>query len=268
MQPYQLPTESSIVLDRAIFRLTGAEAQHYLNGQCSQDVNLATTDTAVYAVVTNFKGKMDGDCYLRRHKEDILIDAPAELREDLFMRLDRYIIADDAELTDVTNTFDIVHHISDKGTWAVNRFGQNGSDTLETKGATKGTLAPAEVEMARISHAIPAWAAELDHDTLPPEAGLEERAISYTKGCYTGQEVISRMRSAGKTNRHLVLLSLTKELPVGSPLLSKGATKEKPAGIITSTCEIDGKQIALAYRKRKYQDITTFSVGNTTAVVL
>lgn len=258
MQPFTLPTDSTAVLDRAIFKLTGADAQRYLNGQCSQDVSLATDSTAVYAVVTNFKGKMDGDCYLRRHEGDIFIDAPAALREDLFMRLDRYIIADDAELTDVTDSFDIVHAFSENGTWSVNRFGQDGSDSLVAKGSTTGSLNSEELEKARISHAIPAWGSELDNDTLPPEAGLEERAISYTKGCYTGQEVISRMKSAGKTNRHLVLLSLEKELPVGSPLLCEGATEEKPAGVITSTCEIDGKQIALAYRKRKFQDVTNF----------
>lgn len=258
MQPFTLPADSTAVLDRALFKLTGADAARYLNGQCSQDVNLATESSAVYAVVSNFKGKMEGDCYLRRYQGDILIDAPAALREDLFMRLDRYLIADDAELTDVTDSFDLVHSISENGTWSVNRFGQDGSDSLVAKGSATSTLSMDDLEKARISHAIPAWGAELDNDTLAPEAGLEARAISYTKGCYTGQEVISRMRSSGKTNRHLVLLTLDKALPVGTPLLCEGATTEKPAGVITSVCEIDGQQIALAYRKRKFQDVTQF----------
>ena len=256
--PFTLPADSTAVLDRAIFKLTGADAARYLNGQCSQDVSLATDSTAVYAVVSNFKGKLEGDCYLRRHEGAIFIDTAAELREDLFMRLDRYIIADDAELIDVTDEFDLVHTISENGTWSVNRFGQDGSDSLVAKGSATGTLSSDDLEKSRISHAIPAWGAELDNDTLPPEAALESRAVSYTKGCYTGQEVISRMKSSGKTNRHLVLLSLDKALPTGTPLLCEGATAEKPAGVITSVCEIDGKQIALAYRKRKFQDITKF----------
>ena len=178
------------------------------------------------------------------------------------MRLDRYIIADDAELSDITDSFDILHTIEGKikNSWSTQRFGQNGVDQLLAKGtAVDTTLDAEEIKKSRISHKVPAWGAELDNETLPPEAALEQRAISYTKGCYTGQEVISRMRSAGKTNRHLVLLELECPMPIGSALLCEGATEEKPAGTITSICEIDGKQIALAYRKRKFQDQTAFT---------
>ena len=264
MQPFTLPADSTTLLDRAIFKLTGADAVRYLNGQCSQDVALATEQQAVYASISNFKGKMDGDCYIRRHQGDILIDCPIELRENLFMRLDRYIIADDAELTDVTDDFRVLHTIESSSTleqsWTALRFGQTGVDTLVSKNETPSTtLTNEDLEKSRISHRIPAWGTELDNDTLPPEAGLEARAISYTKGCYTGQEVISRIRSAGKTNRHLVLLELDESSSIGAPLLCEGSTAEKPAGTITSLCEIDGKQIALAYRKRKFQDVTQFT---------
>ena len=140
------------------------------------------------------------------------------------------------------------------------RCGANCLEQFFAKGsAPTATLDPAEIEKSRISHKIPLWGAELDNETLPPEASLEARAISYTKGCYTGQEVISRIRSAGKTNRHLVLLEIGDSMSIGSPLLCQGATEDKPAGNITSTCEINGKQIALAYRKRKFQDITQFN---------
>lgn len=271
MPPYELPADSTILLKRAIFKLTGSDAQRYLNGQCSQDVSLATEHEAKYAVVTNFKGKLDGDCYIRRHQGDILIDCPLELREDLFIRLDRYIIADDAELEDISEQYELVHTVgepSDASGWTSNRIGQSGYDQLYLKGASPATeLSHAEFEKARITHAIPLWGAELDNDVLPPEAGLEDRAISYTKGCYTGQEVISRMRSAGKTNRHLVQLELSEAIPSGTPLLCEGATLEKPAGTITSVCEINGKQIALAYRKRKHQDIASFTAGAASATV-
>lgn len=270
MSAYKLPVDSTKLLDRAIFQLTGEDAERYLNGQCSQDVRLTTESLALYAVVTNFKGKLDGDCYIRRHQGAILIDCPAELREDLFMRLDRYIIADDAELTDVTDSFDIIHTIEPssqlENSWSAMRFGQDGVDQFFAKGAAPAeSLSCEETEKSRITHKIPAWGSELDNDTLPPEASLEARAISYTKGCYTGQEVISRMRSAGKTNRHLVLLELETAAPIGSALLCEGATQEKPAGMITSTCEVNGKQIALAYRKRKFQDTTQFNNASVVA---
>jgi folate-binding protein YgfZ len=271
MLPYTLPEGSKIVLDRAIFKLTGADAQRYLNGQCTQDVALASDTEAVYALVTNFKGKLDGECYIRRYESDILIDCPLELREDLFMRLDRYIIADDAELTDITDTYDIIHTIgsSPENSWSCNRVGQAGYDYLVDKGSSsENSISNTDWEKARISHAVPVWGAELNNDVLPPEAGLESRAISYTKGCYTGQEVISRMRSAGKTNRHLVLLEIDQAVAPTTSLLCEGSSAEKPAGNITSICEIDGKQIALAYRKRKYQDTNNFTAGDANARVI
>lgn len=273
MQPYLLPADSTKLLDRAIFKLTGADAERYLNGQCSQDVRLTTESSALYAVVTSFKGKLEGDCYIRRHLGAILIDCPVELREDLFMRLDRYIIADDAELIDITDSFDLFHTIDPSSQiengWSCLRFGQSGVDQLFAKGQSpQESLNVEETEKSRITHKIPVWGAELDNDTLPPEASLESRAISYTKGCYTGQEVISRMRSAGKTNRHLVLLELETPVDLGSVILCEGATEEKPAGVVTSICQIDGKQIALAYRKRKFQDTKQFTIGSITAKVV
>ena len=271
MQAYSLPKGSTILLNRAIFKLIGSDAIRYLNGQCTQDVKLASTSQALYALVTNFKGKLDGDCFIRLHQNTLLIDTPIELREELFMRLDRYIIADDAQLIDITDELELVHTINpdSENSWSINRFGQDGSEHLIPKGSFEGeSLDPIEVEKARISHAIPLWGAELDNTTLPPDAGLEARAISYTKGCYTGQEVISRMRSAGKTNRHLVLLEIDKPVPTGTQLLCPGATEEKPAGSITSCVIIDGKQIALAYRKRKHQETSRFTAARAVATVI
>ncbi|MFC4993681.1 YgfZ/GcvT domain-containing protein [Rubritalea tangerina] len=273
MQPFTIASGSQALLTRAIFQLSGPDAERYLNGQCTQDVSLASTTSAVYALVTNFKGKLDGDCYIRRHEDALLIDCPIDLRESLFMRLDRYIIADDAELTDLTDQYKVLHTIAEtppsNDAWTCLRFGQDGYDQLVTPDYPAPTnTTPDQLEKARISHKIPLWGAELDHDTLPPEAGLEQRAISYTKGCYTGQEVISRMRSAGKTNRHLVLLKLTDSSPAGTPLTCEGATPDKPAGSITSTCVINETQIALAYRKRKFQEHSTFTTDTATATVI
>lgn len=276
MLPYTLPPDSHLALRRAIFRLTGPDASTYLNGQISQDIRLATDTNAIYATINNFKGKMDGDAYIRRHGDCLIIDADITLRDSLLTRLDRYIIADDAVIEDVTDEYQLIHILQSStpldAAYTCNRFGQNGCDLLLPIGASpqlSGQLVSAEeIEKVRISHRIPAWGNELDHDTLPPEAGLESRAISYSKGCYTGQEVISRIRAAGKTNRHIVLLQLDSPLPPSTTLLCEGATLDKPAGYITSTCSIDTTHIALAFRLRKFQEQTQFNAGAVAARVI
>jgi folate-binding protein YgfZ len=135
-------------------------------------------------------------------------------------RLDKYLIADDVELID------------------------------ESEEDSAYTLCLNETR--RILEGIPKWPNELFPGLLPPDAGLEETAISYTKGCYTGQEVISRMKRAGKTNKHLVRLNLDKPLiPTNSKLIVDG----KEAGWITSVATLEsGQDIALGYRLRKFKD--------------
>jgi tRNA-modifying protein YgfZ len=251
--------------DRAIFKVTGNDAERYLNGQVSQDVRLASDKVAVYSIVANFKGKLEGDFFVRKYQGDLLIDACASQRESLFARLDKYLIADDAEILDVSDDYHFCHVIGEcehefsQPSWVCNRYGENGKDylflTSENLPLAYGDL---ECEKLRISNKIPLWGKELDGDTLPPEASLEARAISYTKGCYTGQEVISRMKSAGKTNRHLVgFLSEVKiEVPLNLSILV--GDEGKPAAIITSACEIDGKWIGLGFRTRKAESVQEF----------
>jgi folate-binding protein YgfZ len=250
---------------RAIFRVTGNDAERYLNGQVSQDVKLASESAAVYSIVANFKGKLEGDFFIRRHQGDLLIDTCESQREALFLRLDKYLIADDAEIVDVSDEYHFCHVIGNSEhefphlSWECDRYGEAGTDYLfpasENLPLATGDL---KCEQLRISNRIPLWGNELDGNTLPPEASLESRAISYTKGCYTGQEVISRMKSAGKTNRHLV--GIRSELAIITPLnlLVAVGDEGKPAAVVTSACEIDGKWIGLGYRTRKAEAVSEF----------
>ena len=67
-------------------------------------------------------------------------------------------------------------------------------------------------EIARVEAGVPRFGIDMDGNTLPPEAGLEKRAISYTKGCYIGQEIIARIRTYGRVNRSLVGYELDVDL--------------------------------------------------------
>jgi tRNA-modifying protein YgfZ len=111
------------------------------------------------------------------------------------------------------------------------------------------------MENLRIEQGIPRWGNELSENVLPNEAGLETRAISFTKGCYLGQEVISRIKSLGHVNRRLRGL-----LPVGGVFLESGdklvGTEEagKEIGFITSVGRnraLD-RAIALGYVRRGF----------------
>jgi len=110
----------------------------------------------------------------------------------------------------------------------------------------------AALNVLRTEAGIPWYGAELQDTTLPVEAGLESRAISYTKGCYVGQEIIERIRSRGHVNRKLMglLLEGAGVPAVGTKLIVEG----KEAGEITTAVYSPtfGRAIALAYVRREY----------------
>jgi len=118
----------------------------------------------------------------------------------------------------------------------------------------------ASAEVFRVEEGIPRWGRELTEEIIPIEANLEARAIDYEKGCYIGQEVISRIKMSGQTNKRLCgLVSLR-----GAPLLTGmkltvTGEKSKEAGWITSATRSErlGREIALGYVKRGFNSTAT-----------
>ncbi|MFZ4763387.1 MAG: YgfZ/GcvT domain-containing protein [Roseimicrobium sp.] len=214
---------------RAKFRLSGADRVRYLNGQVTNDVRKATATSAVYACITNAKGRIEADVFIHATPDGyLLVDAEAALRDTLAARLDRYIVADDVTLEDVTDAWCLWHVFGPlqdafQKWWAGNeavfspvkckRFGIAGLDfwapNLNSLGALPSTLlSPADAETLRIVRGLPRWPSELTVDTFPQEAGIEATAMDFSKGCYIGQEVLSRIKMSGKMPRRLVRFSV------------------------------------------------------------
>jgi folate-binding protein YgfZ len=109
-------------------------------------------------------------------------------------------------------------------------------------------------EAERIEKGIPKWGAELMEGMLPPEAGLDATDISYSKGCYIGQEVISRIKSAGKVNRRLTKFVFDGEGKIGEITNTDG----KVCGEVTS---VSGN-LGLGYLKRGVEKHLILQVGD------
>ncbi|HEY5892438.1 MAG TPA: hypothetical protein VIT91_04335 [Chthoniobacterales bacterium] len=235
--------------NRSVLIFRGADRVRYLNGQLSNDVRKLQPDKALHACVMNAKGKMNADVWLALDGDTIRVDGPPQLSEELVARFERYIVADDVEIENVTGKSLLFHIIgaSVEGTKSA-RFGTAGVDIFERPNFP--ILTSAQAESFRIEQGIPAWGTELTEDTLPPEAGLDADSIDYHKGCYIGQEVISRIKSVGRVNRHLVRISAARGTPLqpGTRLFA-GSTD---AGVVTSSApSLDLENtVALAYLKR------------------
>lgn len=118
---------------------------------------------------------------------------------------------------------------------------------------------PATVEALRVESGRPLLGRELDGETIPQEAGLNERAVSFTKGCYVGQETVARLFHKGKPNRHLRGLKLSRPAEPGEPVVFE----DKPAGTVgTAVISPAHGPIALAILRREAQPGDTVLVGD------
>jgi folate-binding protein YgfZ len=254
-------------------RISGTDAVRFLNGQITNDLRKATADSAMQASVLNAKGKLNGHVYISVEDNSFFLDADSELREELPVRLERYVIADDVALEDVTDRYAIFHVGGEAPPVALRaaravlaaRFGWVGRDLWFERDQAEAIHAElseslrfcddACAEVLRIEQGVPRWGRELTDEIIPLEANLEATSIDYFKGCYIGQEVISRMKMSGQTNKRLCgLISVSGE-PLGPDMrLVSGAGERKEAGWITSAIRSSRleKEIALGYVKRGF----------------
>src|SRR6266511_4060709 len=108
---------NTIFLDlsgRAKFRISGADRLRFLNGQITNDLRKASETSAIEACILNAKGKTDAHIYVSASGVSFLVDAAADLREPLKVRLERYVIADDVQIENVTDQFSLFHVLSQR----------------------------------------------------------------------------------------------------------------------------------------------------------
>ena len=273
----QLERHGGIIdLSRSVkLRLSGPDALRYLNGQVTNDVRRLGKDVeSMPACLCNHKGKLEAFVIISRDTAGAFyITADEALREFLPLRLEKYLIADDAKLEDLSDAFDLVHawgeaaasrsscQTGSPGAFAANRLRSRGIDIWfpASEAPDMHFVSTKTLETLRIDRGIPAWVPELSQGILPPEARLDADAIDYYKGCYTGQEVISRIRSVGKVNRLLVSLAAKdgRKLEAGWELCSTNESGASVSvGSITSAAWHPALQtgIALGFVKRSAAD--------------
>lgn len=258
------PLRLVMIESPALLEFRGPDAVRFLNGQLTQDVRLvAGGKISQPSCVTDAKGRFQFRVWITESPDgNLWVEGPAGTSEALETRLTRYLIADDVEVADLTGKYQLIHLIGPaanppEGVFAraSRRFGTDGSDWWSPAGAVFALpettpLVGDELEAFRIANGVPLWGKELTEGLLPPEAGLDATDISYQKGCYIGQEVISRIKSAGKINKRLVRMEMEGGPPAADARLVDAEGRD--AGVITSVSPVEsgGVRAALGYLKR------------------
>jgi folate-binding protein YgfZ len=185
---------------------------------------------------------------VRRADDDFLLLTEPGLGETVRATLLRARFAAKVEIEPEEHTSVVV--FGEDGGIPNEELGEPGSELLDAE--VQPTLAAGEVERIRIESATPAWGKELDDSILPAEAGLDETHVSFTKGCYPGQEPIARLRYRGKVNRRLRVLEVA-----GAEPGDEVRHGEKVVGRITSVAA----DRALGYVRVEIPDDAELAVG-------
>lgn len=259
--------------ERGKLALTGPDAKSFLHGQVTNDVEGLTEGEGCYAAFLTPKGKMLGDVRILDAGAELLLDTERTALQELFNMIRRFSIGYDVQLHKRTLERGLLSLVGPEagdvlaGTDADGRFElpaaehshaavdldglparairtDVGIDLLCEAGVTarlrvalerRGAVPVAEeiVEILRVERGRPRYGVDLDDSVIPEEAGLNERAVSFTKGCYVGQETVARLHYRGRPNRHLRGLRLSEPVPAGAELRLGGRT----VGRLTSVAE-------------------------------
>jgi tRNA-modifying protein YgfZ len=282
---YELARSSAVLVDRsarARLILRGSDVADFLQGQVSNDVEALEPGSGCYATLLNAKGKVRCDMRILRGEDWFLIDSEPQALPVLEHMVRVYSIGRD------------VHSEPDaRGLWSV--IGPAARDAVdnpppaEEHAHTDGELgvyvatdlgidvigerpdlpeASADTaEILRIESGRPRLGFELGDDVIPQEAGINERAISFTKGCYVGQETVARLFYKGKPNRHLRGIEL--EDPVERGAVIRNAERE--LGRVSSagtSPRLGPLALALVRREAAPGDVVTVGATRGTIVEL
>jgi folate-binding protein YgfZ len=287
---YEACTTGAGLIDRSDagkLLLTGEQAQTFLDGQVSNDIASLEVGHGRYAALLTNKGRMLGDLRAMATDDGLLVLCERVALQALFDQVRRGLIGWHAELHKRTLELGLLSLVGPRSEEVARAAGlpipgeeehdvagaactyvvrtDSGLDVLPeaartaevragllTAGAVETPEAVAEI--VRVEHGRPRYGIDLDESVMPAEAGIVERAVSFTKGCYVGQETVARLHWKGKPNRHLRGLKLMEPVAAGAAVTVagvEGAEAREVGRVGSSVVSPTAGPIALAILRRE-----------------
>ena len=278
--------------ERSELLVSGADAAEYLQGQLTNDTEALEPGDGLYAALLDRKGHMQSDMRVLRPGAgpDLWLDLETSALPAVLKHLTMYSIGRDVAVADASEERALLSLIGPRsvelaGTAALPEDACEETSVAGVEVVAAGTregidlfcaateaerlraalleagavaVSPTAAEILRIESGVPRYGAEMGGETMPAEAGIVERAVSFTKGCYIGQETVARLHYKGKPNRHLRGLRLSGPAEPGAPLL----LGEKEVGKLGSAAVSPALgSIGLAIVRREAEPGTELAVG-------
>ena len=247
-----------ILRDRALLRVRGVDRVRFLHGMVTQDIEALRPGQGCHAALLTTKGRLVADLFVFADEEELLVECGANVQKKVHDHLSRHLVMDDAEIVEAAegpacafygeDAADVIARavaapLRELALFEHVRVGharvcrvrelQMPSFHVYSLAIEGEPISSQEYEILRVEAGLPIYGVDMDEDRLLLEAGLDD-AVSFTKGCYLGQEVIARATHRGHINRKLVGLFLDGDdtAKPGTPL---SAPSRAEAGVITSS---------------------------------
>ena len=270
-------------LARTTIEVTGDDRARFLHNYCTNDINGLTPGNGCEAFFTSLQGKTLLHTFVFCHDDRFVLDASPDQADKLLPHLQKYALLDDVELADRSAESKQWLLVGAKSATVLSQLGlsppeemlshetvgdvilrrvplatvpsfllqtNSDSDLADRLSQTEAELIDQEVVQAlRIEARFPKFGQDVTDDNLPQEVSRDAVAISFTKGCYLGQETVARIDAVGHVNKYLVAFESSESLRVGDEVFEAG-NREKVVGHLTSVSELNGKSSALGYLRR------------------
>ena len=235
--------------NRALLRVTGSDAESFLQGQLSNDINKLDTQSIQLNAYCQHQGKILALFWVMKNKDSFFLSFPSDLLEAIKPRLQMFIIMSDVVIEDITKEYIQVGSIDEAHQKALVI-----NDKLSLIIADKDDIN--ELNMEPIDHwnkacvdlLLPEIFLVTSEKLVPQMLNLDinEFGVNFSKGCYPGQEVVARLHYLGKSKRRLYAFSSEFKINVGESLLSGNSKSSKVSGVVVSTVKYNSQFYCLA----------------------
>lgn len=216
--------------DLAVLGVTGDDARSWLSGQLTNAIHDMQPGEGVYALATNIKGRIMADVWVLDRGDSMAAAIPESALETVLASFEQYLLMEDAEFEQESlavlsvqgpKAAEVAEAAEDAEIFVCDELGYDGRFVLVAPSAREQVLTALiqrakqlggghvdedGFELARLRANVPRFGRDFDAKAYPQEAGLKQRAVSFTKGCYLGQEVVCMLENRGRLSRRLMAL--------------------------------------------------------------
>ncbi len=243
--------------NRATIKVSGRDAENFLQSQLSNDISKLDNSSIQLTAYCQHQGKILALFWLFRNKDGFYLSFPLDLLNSIMSRLQMFILRSDVLIENVTDKYIQVGLIDEKRTSTYKINERLSLMLVDSKNTEEFTFSSQEQwGKACIDSLIPEVSSKTTEKFVPQMLNLDinELGVSFTKGCYPGQEIVARIHYLGKAKRRLFVFKSNSEIQDGDNLFCPSSKSPKASGSVVFQVKFSGDYFCLATLEVAYKD--------------